>query len=721
MFKLWKNLKISKKLFFGYGLILLVFLLSVYVTWYYIRIVEAKSNYLANEVMQSLDMATAFYREANGVFLTTRDLQYTESEEAVAAYMDQLTNAEKVKNEIIELSRKYPELRAPAHVINVVAPLTVEYVLTVNRAIDLIEEKKTMLNLLTETGSSTSKAFGEILTKLHNNIKSSIQMLNSRIQPTYTYELLEAMDLSARLLEKTASIRRDVWQSITVANAGGSTDGMLEIVDKAKDLHKEAENLKPYFTNSEEREIFDSALSLLENYEQTLINLRKICEELEQAYKDRYPIMLSCVEECRVATDFAVADVKDISKENTEDLSLAINIMLSATVASLVLGFFVAMLIARSISKPLNTIVSMSKRIGDGDMTIKKADFGYNGSDEMGSLVAALAEMVNAQNAAMMHIVNLAKSLAEGASDLSAISEETNAAMEEIRASVSQVSALSESNGSALEESNAGVEEMSSGADTVANSATDSADFILQTTKVSNKAINTVRGVIEGMRNVDKNARESEEKTRQLVSSVENVSSFVSVITGIADQTNLLALNAAIEAARAGEVGRGFAVVAEEVRKLAEESARAANSVNGIIQELQTGAQESIKVTTEAGRTLSLTLEHAGEALDELNDTMEQIQKANDSIQNIAAIAEEQAASCREVAMAIDNATKSSVEMVGTVTGIHRATDEAALATEGVAKQAEAMTSYSKELYDLLSKFKLDSSKPTNVKMLGAR
>jgi methyl-accepting chemotaxis protein len=329
--------------------------------------------------------------------------------------------------------------------------------------------------------------------------------------------------------------------------------------------------------------------------------------------------------------------------------------------------------------------------------------------------------MVTAQNSAMMHVVDITKSLNDGASDLSAISEETNAAMEEIRATVSQVRALSESNGSALEESNAGVEEMSSGADTVAKSATDSADFILQTTKVSNKAIGTVRGVIEGMRDVDKNAKESEEKTRQLVSSVENVSSFVSVITGIADQTNLLALNAAIEAARAGEVGRGFAVVAEEVRKLAEESARAANSVNGIIQELQTGAQESIKVATEAGRTLALTLGNAGEALHELNDTMDQIQKANDSIQNIAAIAEEQAASCKTVALAIDSATQSSVEMVGTVTGIHRATDEAAQATEGVAKQAEAMSRYSKELEDLLSKFKLDSSITTNVKMLGAR
>jgi methyl-accepting chemotaxis protein len=289
--------------------------------------------------------------------------------------------------------------------------------------------------------------------------------------------------------------------------------------------------------------------------------------------------------------------------------------------------------------------------------------------------------------------------------------------MEKIRVSVMEVSTLSESNGSALQESNAGVEEMSAGADTVAQSATDSAAFIAQTTDASNKAIQTVHNVIEGMRGVDKNAKESEAKTRQLVLSVENVTSFVSVITGIADQTNLLALNAAIEAARAGEVGRGFAVVAEEVRKLAEESARAANNVSEIIQELQTGAQESIEATTEAGRRLVSTLDNAEHALDELNSALSQMRKANDSIQNIAAVAEEQAASSKEVAGGIDNATKASVEMIGVVSNIRHASDETAHAAEGVAKQAEGMAVHAQTLIDLLSMFKLESTARQDAEM----
>jgi methyl-accepting chemotaxis protein len=404
--------------------------------------------------------------------------------------------------------------------------------------------------------------------------------------------------------------------------------------------------------------------------------------------------------------------MKGVLEESISSLKSSIFILVFCTGVSIVLGILIAMFISRSISKPLNTIVGLAKRAGDGDLTVEYKEFGYTGKDELGTLALALSNMIATQEKTIREVVSVAENLSEGAGSLSAIAEETESSMEEIKSSIDQVASLSEGNGAALQECNAGVEEMSAGADTVAQSSTDSAAFIAQTTEASHKAIQTVNGVISGMRNVDENAKESENKIRQLVSSVENVSSFVSVITGIADQTNLLALNAAIEAARAGEVGRGFAVVAEEVRKLAEESARAAQNVNGIIAELQGGAQASIKATTEAGRMLGETLAQAEQAQSELDGALQEINKANDSIQNIAAVAEEQAASCKEVATAIDNATRSTMETVETISRVRHASETTTQAARSVADQSETLSTHSQTLSEILSRFKLLPASP---------
>jgi len=696
-----KNLKISNKLLLGFGLVLLMFIIAAFAMQYYINITKVNSNYLAKEVMQALELAISLKEVANNVFIAMRTVRFTEKPETIAEYWKHTEKAIAIRDEIIKLNEKNPELQSAAHVLNAVFPLTIKYMELAEKSFPLIEKKQILKKKFSEAGYSSTNDARAILDNIQRQLEISIR--NRNANP----DLTNAIELGTRLLEKNIYLRRDVWEAVAVVQSGGDIKGLRDATNKIKDLLKLTDDLYAFFYRTEDRKMLENMMNNLKTYEANLNEFVKTYMELEQIHETRLAIMYSLEEEIRIAEKKAITRTKEISEENSAELSFAITLLFLSTGCAIVFGTFIIVFIARSISKPLNTIVKLAKRAGNGDLTIKKEDFGYDSSDELGSMVTAMASMVDAQNSTMTQIIKIANDLSEGASDLYAISEQTNAVMDEIKITVSHVSNLSESNGEALEQSNAGVEEMSAGADTVAKSATDSASFISQTTGSSNDAIQTVSNVIEGMRDVNRNAEVSEEKIRQLVLSVENVSSFVSVITGIADQTNLLALNAAIEAARAGEVGRGFAVVAEEVRKLAEESAKASNNVNMIIKELQNGAQESIKATTEAGRLLTSTLNQAEHALIELNGALNQMNNANDSIQNIAAVAEEQAASSREVALAIDIVTKSTIDMVGTVASIHKSTDEAVQASDGVAKQAEAMAEYSRTLSELLSVFRL--------------
>ena len=718
---MFRNIKISVKLYLGFTIILLVFIGSVFVLWSYIKVVDEGSDFLAKRIVPVLYMITEFNNEINGTFLATRSLQYTENQDAITKYKEQLAKTQKVQGEFISMNKEFPTLATPAHIVNKVVPVENQYVDIVNRTLDQIAKKHTLLEELVTDGLGLSDLMKHLMNTLHTHLGNSIRDMSYGTDKSTIIALESGLFLTSEFLEEVMGLRRDTWHAIAIIQTGGGVDNIRELVKTTGDFRKQAEGLRQFFNQEEQKELND-LLHAFDEYADTLERFMKACTDVDKLHQDRAPLLKNLTSEVDAAAGIALDRVKNVSESNSNNLRWVIYMMIGATIFTFILSIAIGFLTARSISKPLTRIVSLAKRAGDGDLTIKKSDFGYEGRDEMGSMVEAIAHMMSEQSNTLTRIVEIADHLASEAGDLSAISEETNAAMEEIKASVFHVSELSESNGTALEQSNVGVEEMSAGADTVATSATDSAAFISQTTDTSNKAIQTVQNVIVGMHDVNKNAKESEDKIRQLVSSVENVSSFVSVITRIADQTNLLALNAAIEAARAGEVGRGFAVVAEEVRKLAEESARAAESVNVIIQELQAGAHESIKATSEAGRLLVLTLDHADQALDELNGALAKMNKANDSIQNIAAVAEEQAASSREVAHAIDNAVKGSLELTGTISNIMNATNETSQATEGVAKEAASMTNYANTLSEILSHFTLENAmQPIKAKMLNAK
>ena len=392
------------------------------------------------------------------------------------------------------------------------------------------------------------------------------------------------------------------------------------------------------------------------------------------------------------------------------DVNIMRSILLSSVLTFLIV--FIVTLIFLIILKKLSTLKTLDNKLKElasagGDLTKR---IPISGKDEIASLAGSFNDFLESLRNIIMRINSVVCDVSENGGNLSAISEETNAAMEEVKSSIDHTATLSEDNSAALQQCNAGVEEMSAGADMVAHSATESASFISHTTSASNHAIQSMAGVIEGMNTVSGSSKINEEKMGQLVVAVEKIGSFVSVITGIADQTNLLALNAAIEAARAGEAGRGFAVVAEEVRKLAEESAHAARNVNEIIGVLQTSAKESIDTTIASGKLLTETLSQAAKAQAELNGALQQMNKANESIQNIAAVAGEQAISSKEMSKAIDNATQTTVVIVQTLSNIRHSGEETAQAAQGVAEQSQELTRHVQELEDVLSRFKVDES-----------
>ena len=222
----------------------------------------------------------------------------------------------------------------------------------------------------------------------------------------------------------------------------------------------------------------------------------------------------------------------------------------------------------------------------------------------------------------------------------------------------------------------ASIDEIAKSAQASAESASDGAEQTHAMSDGAGRAVSKVDGVVGNIKNAADVSTRTLEQIHNLAGSVDTISGFVSTITNIADQTNLLALNAAIEAARAGDAGRGFAVVAEEVRKLAEESGRAAAEISALIGSLKERSEESVRSTEHTGTLLNAIVDDAAAAQVELADVLNAICRLNDAIQSLAAVAEEQAAASEEMSVGAQNMAQSIGEVLSVETELNREAEE---------------------------------------------
>ncbi|WP_195429645.1 heme NO-binding domain-containing protein [Clostridium sp. D46t1_190503_E9] len=223
-------------------------------------------------------------------------------------------------------------------------------------------------------------------------------------------------------------------------------------------------------------------------------------------------------------------------------------------------------------------------------------------------------------------------------------------------------------------------------------------DLVKTEDKNKNELDKSVEKINQSHINVDKSSeaiKESlksfmdvKEKGKNLQRKAEDITNIVSLVAGISSQTNLLALNASIEAARAGEQGRGFAVVAEEVRKLAEQSQQAVKDINSNLSffaeeinslvtsiesqynilELETDNLENVrKISLEANELIKVVSNETNKSIIQLNNEVKSVEEMFKTIDSLASIAAENAASSQQVNQDIEEFTRNIQDMIDTL------------------------------------------------------
>ena len=313
--------------------------------------------------------------------------------------------------------------------------------------------------------------------------------------------------------------------------------------------------------------------------------------------------------------------------------------MLAATALALLAGAAMAVVITRSISRPLRQAVAVARTVAGGDLS---ARIEVRGTDETAELLGALREM----NGQLVRVITEVRDstetvardavqIAGGAEDLARRTELQASSLQETAASMEQLTATVQHN---------------------TDHAGRATRLALQASKVANEGGTVMQDVIATMQEIRLQSQK--------------INDIIKVIDDIAFQTNLLALNAAVEAARAGEQGRGFAVVAGEVRGLSQRSSTAAREIRGLITASVRGVERGSTLVGQAGERVANTVRH----VDQVVELISEIQGAGqEQARGIAQIG--------EAVRQLDVATQQNAALV----------DDSSSASEGMKHQARRL------------------------------
>jgi methyl-accepting chemotaxis protein len=466
---------------------------------------------------------------------------------------------------------------------------------------------------------------------------------------------------------------------VAPADREKAIDGILNL---EKTVASGLADLKTALTQPKEQEMLSGAQAAFEEYKSQGVQFRKAVAEGRTAdamklvtgvFKEKGTIVENAYNQL-VAGHLNEAKETDAAfdEASAESRMIVIGLLVLAVVASMGLGIFMA----QSISRP---IVQVVQTIDNADLTTSLAS---DRRDEIGDLLRAFDKFTGAIRSTLTEVASASEAVASAGAQISAATEEMAAGAAEQSGQVNEVA-------SSMEEMAKTIVENSASAQRTSDMATDAKH-------AAERGGTVMTETIDGMRRIADVVNKSGEAVRNLGSSSERIGEIVAVIEDIASQTNLLALNAAIEAARAGEQGRGFAVVADEVRKLAERTARATKEIAGMIKEIQSTTHQAVTSMEEGQGEVENGIRLAESAGEALGSIVSESQKVTAMVTQIAAASEEQSKAGELIAKNVD--------------GINGAIQENSKAAHQMAQTASDLSNLTHQLQDAVGRFHLSNA-----------
>ncbi|SFW42790.1 methyl-accepting chemotaxis protein [Pseudomonas sp. NFACC19-2] len=643
--RLFANLAVGKKLFIGFGLVLLL------------TAAMTGSGFLAVQAVLQGHAQVGQLAQVNQEILQARRLERSFAIEQTPQ------SAELVRASLLKVQALLEKLAQDGSGASsrnqTMQQAVAEYLKQFDNYVEQQDKAREARQDMRNAAAEARDQFEVIELDMYDAVRE-LRLQGDRLRGSDPLTLAEtASGLSKRMLDLRGH------ESLYIID--GSAEALEEWEYVSEDLQTVARSLMVWL-NDDQKGAIDTALQALTFYQRSFLYYQQLREQ-------NLATENAMIERARSVVDLAEAAQAAAEQSMLDDSQRSLVMLGIMGAAAVVLGLCAALLITRLIVAPLRQTVTFAQRIAAGDLS---QNIPQDRRDEVGQLLAAMQDMTLSLRTLVGRIGGGVGQIAAAAEQLSAITAQTSAGVQTQKLETEQTA-------TAMHQMAATVQEVAQNAEQASLAARDADLEAQQGNRVVQQAVDQIDSLAS---EVEQSAKAIADLNQESA----RIGSVLEVIRNVAEQTNLLALNAAIEAARAGEQGRGFAVVADEVRALAKRTQDSTEEIESLIAGLQRMAKGAVQQMDSSRDLTRRTVELAGEAGDALGRITQAVSTIEQMNQQIAAAAEEQSA----VAEAINES----------VTRVRDIGEQSATATEQTAASSAELARLGVELQELVRQFR---------------
>ncbi|MEH7110562.1 methyl-accepting chemotaxis protein [Bacillus sp. JJ1764] len=381
-------------------------------------------------------------------------------------------------------------------------------------------------------------------------------------------------------------------------------------------------------------------------------------------------------------------------------------IIISVLAASAIFTLLLSVFITRSIVIPVKGVTSKLNEISqsNGDLTQR---IGYNSKDEMGELSRSFDLLIGKLWDIIKEVAASSETISTSSGQLNEATGVTVQSLEMISKTIGEIASGTSQGAAFAEQTTSNLIEAVNFSESTAMATRQTNDNTLKAKQAAEEGAGKISKVVDSITNMAASSKDVTVIISNLNESSKKIGEIIQIISGISTQTNLLALNAAIEAARAGDAGKGFSVVAEEIRKLADQSNKAAIEISELVKDNQAKSISAVQSVHLVEERVSEGVKNADEVGESIQNIMNHIQDIVNQVKQIDKMNTQQANSSKEMRQAVANLADASSEIAAGTEHISKSIDGQVLTMNEMEKTTNQLSEMAKRLKELTSGFKI--------------